>query len=141
MELPTMAETPDGLTDQLIEQASRLSASTLERRGAKRHAYDGRVAIVLLSETGSPSAPVILQGRNISAGGLCVISRQMIHPGTVGAVQMVRSDGSAALVGATVRYCVYVGNMRHFTGVEFMPLPSEITAADFVDQDGRAINL
>lgn len=132
-----MAETPQELTDELIEQASRMSSSTLERRGAKRHAYDGRVAIVLLSETGSPAPPALLRGRNISAGGLCVISRQMIHPGTVGAVQMVRSDGSSALVGVTVRYCVYVGNMRHFTGLEFMPLPSAITPADFVDQTGH----
>jgi hypothetical protein len=128
-----------GLTDQLIDEASELTSSVVERRSQQRHPFDGRIVMLLLSETGTPLPPIVVHGKNISSGGMCVVSRQMIHPESLGAIQLARTDGRVALIGIQVRYSVYVGNMRHNTGIEFVPLPPTIEANDFLDPDGKSL--
>ncbi len=108
-----------------------------ELRSKKRHPYNARLALVLVDSDGERSRPLLLRSRDISLDGLCVTSRQMIHPGASGAVQLVRSDGSIALVGVTVRYCRYVGKMQHNTGLQFTALPGEWVPEEFLDEEGQ----
>jgi hypothetical protein len=124
--------------DRMIDAAANPGESnTVERRGRKRVPYYGTVALVLVAPTGARSAPMVLQARDISHSGIGVVSRQMIYPGSRGAMQLVRSDGSIALVGVIVTSCRYVGSMRHHTGLMFAPLPPGIGPHEFLDRSGR----
>jgi len=134
-----VGEAPPSITDRLIDTAAGLRPDeqvTDERRVKKRHAYDSRVVLILITPAGERSKPMVLQARDISMGGMCVVSRQMIHPGLDGALQLVRSDGKTAVVGAKVRYCRYAGKMEHYTGLQFGPLPAGLSAEDFLDSNG-----
>lgn len=132
--------------DRLIDIASGVAPATLEpvtdeRRVASRHPYNALVAVVLTSADGTGSRPMLLRTRNISMGGLCVVSRHMLHPETTGAVQLVRSDGTMAVVGVRVTHCRYVGNMEHETGLRFIPLPSMASIERFFDEREQRLRL
>ena len=134
-----MGEAPPSITDRLIDTAAGLRPAeevTDERRAKKRHLYDSRVVLILITPAGERSKPMVLQARDISMGGICVVSRQMIHPGLDGALQLVRSDGRTAVVGAKVRYCRYAGRMEHYTGLQFGPLPAGLSEEDFLNGNG-----
>ena len=126
--------------DRLIDLAAGLKSGEVasdERRSRQRVPYDATVALILLGPDGYRSEPILLRAKDISAGGVCVISRNMIHVGAAGAMQLVRSDGRAALVGVQVRHCRYVGKMQHQTGLQFSDMPEGLSPKDFLDQDGR----
>jgi hypothetical protein len=134
-----VGQAPPSITDRLIDTAAGLRPQDKvgdERRGKKRHAYDARIVLILITPAGERSRPMLLQARDISMGGMCVVSRQMIHPGLNGALQLVRSDGRTAVVGVSVRYCRYAGRMEHYTGLQFGPLPAGLAAGDFPDGNG-----
>jgi hypothetical protein len=129
------------VTDQLIESAAHVKGgepSILERRRViRRVAYHDYVALLLISPTGDRGRPVVLRARNISLYGISVVSRHMIYPGSVGAMQLLRSDGRLALVGVRVKASRYIGNMEHHTGMAFVPLPHGVSADEFIDRHGR----
>ncbi len=132
------------ITDRMIDAAASGRTSEEfpdEKRARKRHTYLNEIALVLITPTGEHSPPMVLKARDISAGGICVISRPMIYPGSIGAVQLVRSDGKTALVGVTVQYCRYEGSMEHHTGLQFTPLSEKISASDFLDRNGSMPDL
>ncbi|MHC4948985.1 MAG: PilZ domain-containing protein [Planctomycetota bacterium] len=134
----------DSHADDLIDVAAGVKTVDdldTEKRRQERHPYEGLVAIVLLASDGERSRPVVVRAKDISVGGICVVSRQMLHPDSRGAIQMVRSDGTRALVGVQVRFCRYAGAMRHETGMEFTALPEGLTAEDFVDESGQMVVL
>jgi hypothetical protein len=112
-----------------------------DRRSKRRHAYRAYVVIILVSPTGDRGKPILLRAKDISHTGMRVSSKQMIYPGSEGAVQMIRSNGRIALIGIEVKYCKYVGDMEHHTGLEFIPLPRGLTTDDFLDRDGRMVLL
>lgn len=127
-------------TDQIIDEAQGVTAETAphaERRAAPRLSYDAYVALLLISPLGDRGQPMVLRTKDISFSGISVISRNMIYPGSTGAMQMVRSDGYTALVGVSVATSRYLGNMLHMTGMEFVPLPVGVTAEEFMDKHGR----
>lgn len=130
--------------DELIERAAKLDDETAgddDRRSNRRMPYKALVALVLIGPTGDKSRPLIIRAEDISTGGLRLASRQMFHVGSYGAALMRRSDGRQALVGVKVLRCTYSGKMIHHTGVQFIPLPREMSAQDFVDDHGRPVCL
>lgn len=126
------------VTDQLIDVLSGRSRSVpRERRAHYRHPYSAVIAVVLVGADGTRSQPMALRAKNISLGGVGVIGRQMMHPGQKGAIQLVRSDGSTAVVGVQVKHCRYVGGMDHESGLQFMPMPQGIEPDDLLDGSNR----
>ena len=130
------------ITDRVIDSLSGVESEAKkmlrgDRRAKSRHPYCASVGLMLISPTGYRFAPIVLQARDLSIFGISVISQQMIHPGSDGAVQLVRSDGTIAIVGGVVRHCRYLGGMLHATGIEFGPLPYGLETSEFLDADGR----
>lgn len=139
-----MAEETDPFSDQIIDIAAGLKpmpAVMSDRRSRRRVPYTAHVALLLIAPTGERSRPMVVRARDISLDGISVAGRQMIYPGSQGAMQLVRSDGRMALVGVAVRNSRYVGEMRHHTGMSFVPLPPGISAREFVGRDGRMVLL
>lgn len=123
----------------MIDRAAGLEAGetiTDERRNKARHPYDALVAMVLCDGDGGRSKPQVLQAKDISVGGICLVSRHMMHPGAIGALQLARSDGNVALVGIQVMHCRYVGEMLHQTGLQFIAMPEGLTRDDFLSHEG-----
>jgi hypothetical protein len=123
-------------TDQVIDGIVRMAQDQqppLERenRNNDRLPYSGHVALILLDQSGTPIPPMLLQAADISRSGIGVTSRHMFHVGSVGAMQMLRSDGKSAIVGVKVRHCRYTGNMQHHSGFEFMAVPHQIKDSHF----------
>jgi hypothetical protein len=127
------------ITDQVIDVVAQAKGVPHggDRRAGERYPYTASVGIVLIAATGERYPPMVVQARNLSAFGISVVSRLMIHPGSGGAVQLVKSDGTAALVGVAVRYCHYLGHRQHATGLEFTRLPPGLKAEEFLDARGR----
>ena len=103
----------------------------------ERVAYQAHVALVLLAGDGDRTKPILADAREISVDGITIVSRQMLHPGATGAMQMLRADGRLALVGVEILSSTYVGNMEHVTACRFSPLPESMPVEDFLDDDGR----
>jgi hypothetical protein len=126
--------------DRLIDFAEGILSgahSADERRSRQRVPYSAMVALILLGPDGYRSEPILLRARDLSGDGICVTGRNMIHVGSAGAMQLVRSDGRAALLGVQVMHCRYVGKMIHHTGMRFTDLPIGLSRLDFVDKHGR----
>lgn len=132
-----MSEAPTTATDALLEQAVKNASMDgkayegSERRAAERHPYTQSVQVVLFAGDGSLSAPISLEGRDLSGSGIGVTGRVMINPGREGAMRLIRSDGEAVIVGVRAVRCRYIGHMQHETGFRFMPLSAAITPQDF----------
>lgn len=111
------------------------------RRSAPRHRYSGWCAIVLLEKSGVCREPVVLQAVDLSAGGLALRSPWMAHTGTIGAVQMLKADGSTTVRGVRVQWCRYHGQMEHILGLKFIPLDPRIRERAFQNKKGQCILL
>ena len=107
------------------------------RRISKRFDFHSPVALVLLESNGSRRTPLVLTAEDIGSGGLCVRSSFMIHPGSIGAVQMMRAGGTTMTQGVVVRWCHYAGQMKHLIGLKFQTPHPSITPTDFHDEQGR----
>jgi len=81
--------------------------------------------------------PCAVRGKNISVGGICLVGRTVFAPGTPLVMQLVRSNGSTAIVGARVQHCRYIGDMQHETGIEFTPLAKRFNHEELLDSDGN----
>jgi hypothetical protein len=138
-DIPPVSEKQPNLADQFIDIAAGFAEPTAidERRARKRVDYDALVALVLIGPTGGRGQPQVVRAKDLSLTGIGVVSRHMMYPGSQGALQIVRSDGRAALVGVQVRHSRYIGNMEHYTGLKFVPLPTDISPMDFLDRHGR----
>jgi hypothetical protein len=108
-----------------------------DRRAKGRVPYQGWVVLLLLGPAGERYPPRTLRAHDISSGGICVVSPQMMHVNSEGAIQMVRSDGSMAMAGVRVCHCRYIGKMKHHVGLAFIPMPEDFENESFLDEDGR----
>jgi hypothetical protein len=139
---PDMSKHDATLTDRLIDHAARLKRTEViedEKRGEGRFPFESPVVLVLMSFEGDVTQPILVQAVDISHGGLRVRSRHMIHPGALGAVQMMRSNGEVAIIGVQIRHCRYVGGMQHHTGMKFIPVPARFEQSHFMDGQGRPL--
>jgi hypothetical protein len=126
------------LSDEIIQMASEpTSPPEFELRDSDRHSYKGYLVLILLDRSGNPGEPIFLQAENISTGGIGVVSRYMFHVGSIGAAQLLRSDGKTAIVGVEVKHCRYVGDMRHSSGFQFTAVPPRIKQSHFMTENGR----
>lgn len=123
-------------SDHFIDPAEATPAE-LAPRGQDRVPYTGHVVLVLITAEGDRTQPIVADAREISVDEISIVSRQMLHPGAAGAMQMMRSDGRLALVGVEVRGSTYIGNMQHITACRFVPLPATMPVDEFLDEDGR----
>lgn len=126
----------DRLIDAIAGKSTTAHAAG-NRRKEPRLEYDAKVALIMISPTGHFGTPAMVQGMDLSLDGMCVISRSMMYEGSIGAVQLVRSNGEMAVVGAQVCHCTYVGAMQHRVGLKFVPLPENFPSSAFVDRHGR----
>jgi hypothetical protein len=140
----TVAEGTQQATDELIDAAAHAAdapSADVEKRNAVRHPFDQLVAVALVSSSQPAAAVQVVRACDLSVSGIGVISRHMMHPGSTGAVHMLKSDGRSALLGVQVRYSRYVGDAGHRTGLQFTPLPEQINASVFLDRHGRSLLL
>lgn len=95
------------------------------RRINERFSIDADVYCVVCNSESGISHPLKVRARDISPGGLCVLSRNMLHVGYTGAVRMIRADGTELIIGIQVTRCRYVGDMMHECGLLFLDAPPE----------------
>lgn len=139
--MPAKAQNDIDRLIDLAEGKTTMTAFESERRSRKRVPYDATIALVLVEPDSRVGRPMALKGRDLSVGGISVISRSMMYPGSRGAMQLVRTNGQMAIVGVQVRHCRYVSDMQHHVGFKFIPLAEEMDARAFLDRRGRMIVL
>ena len=135
-----MSKPDPQIIDHLIDIASgevQIEEADREKRQLMRCDHDGLVALVQMTPEGPKSIPTIVRCKNISPGGMCVVSQYMLHAGYEGAVLMQRSDGEEVIIGVKVVHCRYVGEIRHEAGIEFIELPVDFSMEDFRDTQGN----
>jgi hypothetical protein len=126
--------------DRVIDMASGAvpkSDLLAEHRGDRRLPMSQKVAFVQRMPDGGKSICTVVQGKDISPGGMCIISRYMLHIGQKGAVLLTRSNGKQVIIGAKVVHCRYVGPAGHESGLEFLDSVDGFTIEDFRDQQGN----
>lgn len=126
--------------DRMIDIAAGVADEAVvsqERRNEKRYPYTELVGAAQIDSQGGVKEAQGLQGKNISVGGICLTGRAVFTAGTNVVMQLVRSNGSSAIVGGRVQHCRYVGDMQHETGIVFTPLPSNVKRAQFIEESGR----
>lgn len=139
----TMTSDDSVSIDEMIDMArgAAMDPTLRENREMRRQPFHSKVAIVQYTPDGRKTLPLIADGKDISPGGLCVISRYMLHPNHVGAVLFQRSNGEDVLIGMRVIYSRYAENGVHESGLMFNAIPDGIGIDDFRDQMGRTPNL
>lgn len=126
--------------DRMIDIAAGVAdvaVATQERRSEKRYPYTQLVGAAQIGERGDIREPQGLQAKNISVGGICLTGRAVFSAGTRVVMQLVRSNGSSAIVGGRVQHCRYIGDMQHETGILFTPLPPNVNPGEFIDTAGQ----
>ena len=132
--------TPEQVADRLIDVAAgveQTSASEPERRMQSRVEYDALVAMMIVDECGVCSEPFVVRANDISLGGLSVVSGRYLPAEAQTVVQLVRSDGTSALVGASVRHCRTMRPAEHHIGLAFGSMPDTVNTEDFLDEHGQ----
>jgi hypothetical protein len=139
-----MSNSDLNMIDRIIDVArgaAPADSADQENRTTRRVEYDGPLALVQITPDGGKSIPTIVQCKNISAGGMCIYSRYMLHVGYEGAVLMQRSNGEPVILGVKVVYCKYIGDMRHESGIEFIEPATVFMMQDFCDEQGNMLRL
>ena len=135
-----MPETNNPKTDAAVEAILNASASEVaddDRRDGERHPYEADAAIVLHANELIQVGPILVRTADISTRGISVYSRQMLRPGCRGLIQLRRSDGRRTILGVEVRYCHYVSQLRHCSGLQLLPLDGKVDPSIFNDESGR----
>lgn len=109
-----------------------------EKRINKRHDYAALVGLIFLRRDGSTGRPVAARSKNLSATGICVTTREPVEIGQRGAVQLIRSNGTTAVVGVRVQHCHCFGELAGCEmGLQFVPVPRGLSTADFLDEQQK----
>ena len=136
-----------GKVKKCIDSAEQIGAgkkapSSKDRREHHRHAYTVDAPVVWLSHTNGKASDVTrVETDDISVGGIRIIGRRMLYPGTFGVLKLRRPDESMALVGVEVMHTDYIGDMRYASGCRFMPVPKSLIIKHFIDDTGRMTEL
>jgi hypothetical protein len=112
-----------------------------EQRGLRRIEHDASVAFVQRTPSGGKSISTIVTCRELSVGGMSIISRYMLHVGYDGAILVHRPNGEPVVIGIKVAHCTYLGEMAHESGLEFTGVPEDFTLEDFRDEHGNMPDL
>ena len=99
------------------------SAPLCCHRSYDRFPWQRRVQVAWIDEHG-PSEPVILEANDLSAGGIGLVSRNMIYPHTVGMAMLCDAHGRALLRCLRVIHCRYESEIKaHVVGAQWLPMP------------------
>jgi hypothetical protein len=99
-----------------------LDQDACDRRSAPRVPYETAVVLAVQRPDGEFGAPFAVEAVDISPGGAAVLSRQMVHPGTIGALHLLMPQTEPLVVGIEVMRCEYIGDMQHRVGLRFTHL-------------------
>ena len=134
-----MSESDANLVDRFIDIAMGTipaDPDDHENRTTRRCEHDRPIGFVQMTPTGGKSIATVVRCKNISPGGMCVVSRYMLHVGHIGAVLMRRANGDEVMLGVKVVHCEYVGDMKHESGLEFVELLAGFAIEDFRNEQG-----
>lgn len=126
-----------------IEGAQRIALGEAEapapadRRTHQRFAFDAEIPAVWAGTRGSNHEILMLRSQDISAGGICLVARSMVHVGAFGVIRLPLPGRDNAIVGVEVTHCRYMGDMHHAIGCRFTTPPAQLKTARFVEKDGR----
>lgn len=97
-----------------------------ERRASRRLAWSSRAQVSWLTVGGMPARPVTVRCSDLTNGGVGLISRWFVHPGTLGIFLPLSNSADARLMCLEVRNCRYVGVWQHVLGARWVALPANI---------------
>lgn len=104
-----------------------------DRRASTRSRYRDWAAIIV----GNSKEAAAVKCVDLSKHGIGIISRSAMRPGIRGIVQLIKPDGTAALMGVEVARCEYVGNARHESGLRFCDPPPSMKTENFHNAQGK----
>ena len=139
-----MARLDPSAIDRIIDVARGVIPSgpgDREDRESTRLPYRREVALVQITSAGEKTPPAILRGDNISAGGICLLSKRELDVGRRGAVLLLKSDGEAVVIGAQLVHCETFGPQEFECGFEFELQMTAVTLEDFQDAAGKLPDL
>lgn len=126
--------------DRMIDVARGVAETDpvdLENRGTRRCEHEALVALVQWTPNGGKSISTVVQCKNMSPSGMCIVSRYMLHVGHEGVLLLQRSNAENVILGIKVIYCKYVGGMKHESGIKFVEVPTHFSMEDFRDEQGN----
>jgi hypothetical protein len=111
----------------------------VSRRLHERQAWGSQLQITWMAD-GKPSSARSLKAYDLSRGGVGLVSKSPVVPGTIGVALLARGTGEYMIRCLEVRHCNYVGNSQHVVGACWIPTPERLKASvDASDSDNPAI--
>ncbi len=137
----TTANSVGDCIDSAAKIGSGACAPKENRRSHARHAYHVDLPVVWLGLMNQSDVVNSVRASDISVGGVRIVGRYMLYPGSKGVVQLTRLDGSIALVGVEVVHTDYIGDMRYASGCRFIAVPQDLMSTRFMQGDGGVVLL
>lgn len=103
-----------------MEGGSLTPEEVISQRAHERYNYNGKIEVSWIVND-IPQPPVMLRGLNVSRSGIGLMSRGMVHSGTIGAVLLCIGD-KPTIRGIEVVFCQYQGHMEHLIGARWTKL-------------------
>ncbi len=112
------------------------SGGRREDRLHSRHQWHNEVQVAWINSPGDlPNEPHRLHAQDISAGGIALRSRCMVHPGQLGVVLLGKGSEDALTRGIEVRHCAYDDKLKqHVVGCGWVAIPNFIKTDVVVDR-------
>ncbi len=116
--------------NRLLDRLDCTSWDGEERRAHVRVPYRRDGVAMRVVHRMSDQSKVLVQTRNLSCGGICVLHRGFIHEKSRCVISLPRKEGEPTLVTGTVVSCRYLVKLIHEVGVRF---DEKIEIEDFLD--------
>ncbi|MBL0922183.1 MAG: PilZ domain-containing protein [Phycisphaerales bacterium] len=126
-----------------IQEAERIAQGAspppqrADRREHQRFAFEVEAPVVWAGQMGANHEIVMIRTKDISAGGVCLSARSMVHTGVCGVTRLPLPGGRSAIVGLEVVHCRYTGDMHYAVGCRFTEPPDTLRGLRFVEKNGR----
>lgn len=115
------------------------SVIMVSQRKHKRHRWSGGVQVAWL-DLDEATEPVVMQGYDLSAGGIAIISQRHIAPGSIGVILLDKGGGEALIRGIQVRHCRPLGQTYHLFGSRWTPIPDNVRITTRRTDQGLTLN-
>ena len=90
---------------------------------------------------GQLSTPITLVAQDLSKGGMSILSRSLVYPGTIGIVLLKKNNEDAILRCIRVAHCRYIGEAEHFVGASWLPMPSGLPISIRQSNQGPVLDI
>ncbi|MBL0922182.1 MAG: PilZ domain-containing protein [Phycisphaerales bacterium] len=116
--------------DDCIDAAAKIGSGRAPAAADNRRAHDRRpyhvdVPVVWLGPLRQSDRVQSVRASDVSVGGVRLLCRHMLYPGSTGVIQLARADGTLVLVAVEVLHTSYVGDMMYASGCRFIPVPED----------------